>query len=521
MKGLYPSGVLNPDEKKCSVQSLLFGHRIKPQQTRYEFLVEFLQVAMAHKRVLENNKSGEYMSDEIYTDLFPINADFDNHTIEYMPISNMGLKRFIFFDNSRLDTKSKIDREAYKRCVEILHNNMEIDNTQITEKESIFILQNILYGFSIENAGRSWFNKNLLPICPEVLFPESLARKKKREGVTLDQGNEEIDKSFDFNSYTYMARGGEIYYLHLLHAINNGGEDKRELLEIRIKKMLNSIPQLSKISRYIQLEWMNGMELEEPDDFNPYVKKRLGAIPLEYSYRDSFALSELSCFLSNRIQPMEKLNILSYGIVLQLFRLMITAAATGTSTLGSAWVLDLCENDKKEQAEVRKLASHCYAMNEESITKYIDHGIDYYFNLAGEEEKDKRRNDADKDTNKVVRKLGKSMGIIIPINGPGMRFTLSEEVIKFLVMSLIPPSSKVTFDYFLNMLYEHFEIVISPEHYVKAEADGKVAPQSNVTFLNVNKADFAQKLKNCGFLRDLSDATAIVENPYERVEEQS
>ena len=40
--------------------------------------------------------------------------------IEYTPISNMGLKRFIFFDNSRLDTKSPIDDEAYKKCVKIM-----------------------------------------------------------------------------------------------------------------------------------------------------------------------------------------------------------------------------------------------------------------------------------------------------------------------------------------------------------------------------------------------------------------
>ena len=108
------------------------------------------------------------------------------------------------------------------------------------------------------------------------------------------------------------------------------------------------------------------------------------------------------------------------------------------------------------------------------------------------------------------------MGIIIPINGQFMRFTLSEEVIKFLVMSLIPPTSKVTFDYFLDLLYDHFEMVVSAEHYLRAVSEGKAAKCSSLTFLSGNKTAFAQKLKNCGFLRDLSDATAIVENPYER-----
>ena len=82
-------------------------------------------------------------------------------------------------------------------------------------------------------------------------------------------------------------------------------------------------------------------------------------------------------------------------------------------------------------------------------------------------------------------------------------------------MSLIPVGKKVTFDNFLDMLYEHFEIVISAEHYARAVSECKAPYQSNVTFLQMNKSDFAQKLKNCGFLRDLSDATSIVENPYE------
>lgn len=508
---MYPNCVLNPDDRKCSVQSLLFGHRIKPQQTRYEYLVEFLQVAIARKKILDCG------DDTIMTDMFPISNSLENHQIEYMPVSNMGLKRFIFFENSRLDTKSKIDKKAYNKCLEIMKECIEIENPQISEKESIFILQNILYGFSIENAGRSWFNKNLLPVCSETIFPESLARKKLRESVELD--SEKVDSSFDFNSYTYMARGGEVYYLHLLHAINNIGADKKDYLERQINRMLRSIPALSKISKFIQTEWERGMEFDENNSNSDNVKKRIGAIPLEYSYRDSYSLSEIMCFLDNRIQPMEKLNLLSYGIVLQIFRMIITTAAIGSSNKGSAWVLDVCENNKKEHAEIRKLAANCYVKNEESITKYIDKGIEYYFSDCKSEEKDKKRKDADKDSNKIIRKLGKNMGMIIPINGPGMRFTLSEELIKFLVMSLIPANSKVTYEHFLDMLYQHFEIVISPEHYAKASAEGKVIPHANVTFLQVNKSDFAQKLKNCGFLRDLSDATAIVENPYEREED--
>ena len=171
---LFPKGVLDPDAKDCSIQSLLFGHRIKPQQTRYEYLAEFLQIAMSRKRLVDEDSQST-------NEMFIISNKVNDHMIEYTPVSNMGLKRFIFFDNSRLDTKSAIDNEAYKKCVKIMLDSIEQGSAQLEDKEAIFVLQNILYGFSIENAGRSWFNKNLLPVCPEVLFPESLARKGYRE----------------------------------------------------------------------------------------------------------------------------------------------------------------------------------------------------------------------------------------------------------------------------------------------------------------------------------------------------
>ena len=44
---------------------------------------------------------------------------------------------------------------------------------------------------------------------------------------------------------------------------------------------------------------------------------------------------------------------------------------------------------------------------------------------------------------------------------------------------------------------------------------GSVEEVGDFSFLEANVDAFAQKLKDCGFLRDLSDATSIVENPYE------
>ena len=59
---MYP---LNFDKSKApSLQSRLFGHRMKQSQTKYEYLIEFLQVAIAPKLNLKTEKT--------YTCMFPV-----------------------------------------------------------------------------------------------------------------------------------------------------------------------------------------------------------------------------------------------------------------------------------------------------------------------------------------------------------------------------------------------------------------------------------------------------------------
>lgn len=509
IKGLFPTGVLSPDDKKVSAQSLLFGHRIKPQQTLYEYLIEFLSVAMAHKKIVNGS------SDEILTDMFPLSGELNDHILEYMPKSNMGLKRFIFFDNSRIDTRAAVDKEAYKECVRIIKEHIDNEGSTLDKNGCLFILQNILYGFSVENAGRSWFNKNLLPISPEVLFPESLGIQDMRQGVSLT--DPELDRAFSFNSYTYMCRGGEVYYLHLLHAVNAYKEYK-DVIEKHIRRLLDSMPEISRISSFIQNNWSSEMGIINSTDEDPDVCKRLSAIPIGFESRDKYTVMELSNFLTCKVEPMEKLDIFSYGLILQMLRMMYNVAAESADTGNSAWILDISADEQREKTEIKKLAINCYAKNEESIIKYLNYGIDHYFGGESEEKKEKLFSKAETDTYKLFRRLSKKIGILIPITGPGMRFTLSEEIIKFLVLALVPAGQKITYDYFLDLMFEHYGMVISQEHYNKAASNGMAAANSNVTFLDANKAAFLQKMKDCGFLRDLSDATAIVENPYEREE---
>ena len=118
------------------------------------------------------------------------------------------------------------------------------------------------------------------------------------------------------------------------------------------------------------------------------------------------------------------------------------------------------------------------------------------------------------------RKKGKELQCIIPTNGRYERFSLSEDVIRFLVLSLIPPQGKMTLNMFLEKLNKHYNIIIGPEEYRKyIDITSKLEASLTNSFVE-NQDAFQAFLKATGFLRELSDATSIVVNPYSNVMEE-
>lgn len=502
---LIPMNYPQSASSRLPLQSYLFGHRVQPSQTKYEYLIEFLQVAISPKELLR-------LKMKLPNQMFPVAYDVLNDIITYYPATRIGLKRFIFLPKSKLDGKAEVDKAAYNQCVEELIKNISGGNS-IKRRNCVSIMQNLMRGFSAVNQSRSWFDQNVLPICPEVILPEGMGVKRWRQGVSFSSGNAEVDHRFDYHKYTYMCRGGEVYYLHLLSAINQFPE-KRELLESRIQEMINSFPQFSYICNFIQNTWEKYMLVTEADieAVNGKVKKDLGAIPASFNRRNEQLLGELENFFNSKAHPFEKMEMFSNGIILQLLRVMYLAASTETES--NCWVVDV--NSKgMTNPEVKKLAVSSFRHNEEVISNYLYKGLEEFRGLLQEEDEEKIIKDASNDSFKLFRKMGKMIGVVIPMSGPGMRFSLSEEIISFLVLSIIPPKHMITLDEFIDRLYEHFGMVIGPKHYELEAQKGSVKAIGDISFLEDNKRALAQKLKDCGFLRDLSDATAIVENPYE------
>ena len=498
---MYPSDY--KPAKQIPLQSYLFGHRIQDSQTRYEYLIEFLQVAISPKAYEFNGKK--------FDDMFPVDEDHCDHHIQYFPISRIGLKRFVFFPKSKLDGKAEVDKKAYEECLKAIEHKMTGANHD-QYISTISIMQNLLNGFSAVNQNRSWFDQNMLPVCPEVILPEGMGIKKWRQTLDFQQCDPDIDYKFDFKKYTYMCRGGEIYYLHLLNAINQFPEYKNTI-EIRLREMITSFPQFSCLCNFIQNTWDEFMAIS-PDE-KKQITKDLGAIPESFSMRNRYTLEELSNFLNSKCHPFEKMEIFSNGLILQILRMMYLAASTEANS--NCWIIDVnCKGFINP--EMKKAAISSFKRNEETISTYLYSGLNELSDILIDEKNDESKiiKAAADDSYRLFRKLGKSLGIIIPNTGAGMRFTLSEDIVKFLVLSIIPPKHMITLDEFIELLYKHYGMIIAPPQYKMEMSSGAVNTVTDLSFLEENKNGFAQKLKECGFLRDLSDATSIVENPYDK-----
>lgn len=496
---MYPN-----TQAEMPLQSHLFGHRLKSSQTKYEYLLEFLLVAMSPKSLSKST-----LGNAAYEEMFPIDERIKTMNLQYSPKIRMGLKRFIFFSKGKLDGKAPIDKEAYQTLLRQLEEKM---NGKGNYKDHLFLLENLLSGYTATEESRSWFVQCLLPICPEVIFPESMGPKKLRfENTEKPDHIINIDYDFDFLQRTYLSRGGEIYYLHVLQGMQDYPEF-RDPIQNQLHALLHAYPAFSQLSQFIQSTWEDYVT-EQEGQAKKNLKMSLTGIPEEFSKRSHYTLIELKNLLESNCHPFEKMELLSNGLLIQMLSLMYQKASTETQN--NYWVIDVNSPDF-DNKEMKKFAQNQFLKNEDMVKHHLYSGFEELQDVLKEKDEKKSIIDGYKSTVDIFRKLGKLIGLIIPITGPGMRFTLSEELIKFLVLALIPPNSMMTLDDFLEVLHTHYNMVIGPDEYKKEI--GNQTQVAELPFLEDNKRAFAQKMKDCGFLRDLSDATAIVENPYPKKE---
>lgn len=496
MGNTYPRSVEDIDKHMNSISTRVFGNRFMPDQTLYEYLIEFLLVFVSAK-----DSDGETGKMQFHDDAEGL--------LEYWIEPRMGLRRFIFYDKSRKNGIVPIDEKAYQEILKILKNNIIADSDG-EKQEIIEGIQDLLHGYAVVIKKRNWCAQTLLPVCPEMVLCDAMPNQKNRKDLNWYRDEGEIDSSFDFDKRNFLARGGEVYYLHLLQALERSFE-KKEILEMLICNLMGGENnKLSLICQVIQKSWEESMNLDQ----SSLVKHmKLSFIPEDaYVECGSYAVDELINYLSSELPSITRIEILAKGMMFQIMRMLSWRADNYLGLENKKWIVDMKGGSTDT---VKKIAAENFRSIQDGFMTALNKSareID-----ISEKEYMKKLNKAKKSSLDIFRAKGKEMQCIIPTNGQFERFSLSEDIIRFLVLSLVSPKKKMTLNMFLEKLYIHFGIIIGPEEYRKSiESNNKLdASLANSFIENVNA--FQGFLKSTGFLRELSDATSIVVNPYNNV----
>lgn len=495
----YPENV--KPKNHAPLESYIYGNRFHADQTLVEYLIEFLLVFCSAK-----NKDGEGKLQFHDPDC--------KDELKYWVEPRIGLKRFIFLDKNKKNDAAAIDKMAYQELMSALSNKIE-DADEEEKIEFLESLQDLFHGYAVVLRKRTWCAQAMLPICPEVVFCEAMPKRKERAAIVwADAKNDpsqksNIDDLFDFDKRNFLARGGELYYLHILQGLQNNPQKKSDLESLLKTLLLKQGKKMSEIASFIQTTWEETMDYEH----SPNHELRLAYIP-EAAYKDvaGDSVDELINFLSCKMHSIKKIELLAKGVMLQVLRMLSVATTNYLGENRECWVIDMKGMTEKI---VKKIASSCFHKVEDSfVTALGQQSIQISSSDIEQRMQEVRK--ARRHSLDIFRSKGKELQCIIPTSGPYERISLPEDSIRFLVLAIIKPGEKMTLDMFLEALYKRYRIVIGPMEYKKmaAEQDNSLAN----SFVE-NKLAFQDFLKATGFLHELSDATSIVVNPYEDIEE--
>ena len=488
-----------------------FGHRIYDAQTVHEYLIEFLLIFCSPKRWGDAGTEAPPLT-------FPMAKGISESTgrLHYTPTARTGLKRFVFFERSKHEHRFEIDRTAYTQLKKRLGDNVRTHPQEFPANAAVAIIQDLFYGFNAVIRNRAWFTQSLLPVCPELTFCEAMGSQAKRKNLherhrNMDPTFKEIDGTagFEYHGHYFLARGGEVYFLHLLRGLVER-PDLTAQLENGLKKLVrDAFPQLAWLSSWVEENWFDLMKDQGAEPV--VIDKKCEWIPEGYAQRAAFSCEELRNLLDAELPSLQKLDLLAKGIVMHILRMMSdqTKIIIGAGK-SLPWFVDVAS---KPSSNVRKYAVANYRECEEdfaiALDKLASQQSDLYqpgLPLARQSRIEALREGA-RFGSRLFRKLSKDIGLVVPPKGAGARFTLNEDLVQLLVLCLVRPGQKVLLPTFLEKIKEHFGIVIGPD---EMTCFAGLSPAE----LDSNRASFQDLLKQCGYLKDLSDATAIVENPF-------
>ncbi|MCD5401677.1 hypothetical protein LR013_03705 [candidate division NPL-UPA2 bacterium] len=512
----------------------LFGHRFVNQQTVVEYLAEFLALVTSQKWLDEG---------EIFDTPLPSLAELKEwpgatSKLKYKLPVKLNLKLFAFLGVSRFDSRDKVHKKHYEKLIEKLEGRIRISSGNV--QEAIERLEELLCSFQGAGFNRAWCAKTFFPISSSLLTRETIwniSKAKKYNPESWEKSIEEFKKYYSVAKHRFMARGGELLYLQLCNFfateetkikdfprhLNFADEetDRQKLyqsLQGNLQKLRGEYTTaFDRLVDYIEL-----LDEETSDGTN----KETDQLTCEWCPQESwpegylFAV-EINRLLSAVLDPVERLELLKTGCALQVLRSLcaqsiryadILPVAKDKSVLGYAWIFSSPVAPLRQQ---RLVSQRNLQVIQGLIQKALRH--DELMKNAAKAEpritKDRLYNEADKKYgHKLFLSLGKNLGIIVPFRGPGARFVMTDSILRYMVLVLLRPGERCSYDDFLRRLYLHYGIAVEERELTDAAVWSGFPGSSSIQPLK--DSWLTGMLRAGGFLTELSDACSIVHNTF-------
>jgi hypothetical protein len=523
----------------------LFGRRFFADQTVAELLVEFLLTATSAKRIGDISLPPE----AVLPAMGQLRSWPSGKPLWYAPKARLNLKLFAFLGASKLETRHESHRQHYRELIKDMRmpNKLSLSGS-LDSDEVLRTLQNLFLGFQSVGGQRTWCAQAFLPIARSVIGAETLWNETdaKRSGVRAWQGVvERFLHFFSFGRHRFLARGGELLYLQLCNALRQDASairawaktagfdlspreaDPSQLhtaVERALTAVFDSCPEtVGKLAEFLDTGVESGTA--KHTDFQAGTQKprfvSCGWCP-EESWPEGFLFAvELLRISEAVIDPIERLEMLELACAMQVLRSLCAqsaryvsrpaTAADGTGPLKFVWALS---DPAGEQNAVKQISRR----NVNAVQRIIHDAVrhpDIRKGFAGltEEELATVYKEADgRYGHKLFLTVAKRIGLIVPKRGAGARFILNDKLLRFLVLAIIPPGERVTYETFKQQLFAHYGVAIDDD---RLAASCEWSGTSRLSTLG-GSADawLVEMLNASGFLIRLSDSCSLVTNPF-------
>lgn len=520
----FPRGVSAVvGENKNNPAISLFGLRFFADQSVMELLEEFLLVLSSKKEIGKNS----------FEDYFPAIStlkEWEYEQLYYYPQARLNLKLFSFLGSSRIETRHETHRQ---HCIELWENlKKKILAEDLSQKDdALVLLNNLFLGYWGSGAQGTWCAQSFLPFCRSLLSSEIIWNASGAKDV---ESWEEALTKFKYSQHLILARGGELLYLQICNALSKAPEDVEQWLKESnrwdalmphernpedLHKNLQdafeeffSVPpkELNDLADFIDKQ---GNVKNEWDDDPASRRASCGWCP-EESWRESYLFAvELVRILRAPIDIMEAVEMMQIACAMQLMRSLTAQSYRyqegNINTDGLEYRLlfsEIEENNSKRKELSQTSLTDVFLTIHQALRRT---------EIMEEIPEDKRKTkyqDADRRYgHKLYSRVGKSIGLIVPRRGGKARFVLTDKLLRFFVLSLVP-TQRMTLERFKQNIANHFGFVFDES--ALAESPDWQNRKEQLDFNAVDSQFLERMLEASGMLITLSDSCSLVKNPF-------